>query len=186
MKDSELIDLYFSRNQLAIEETKNKYGHYCYKIAYNILNNNEDSEESVNDTYLVAWNSIPPQSPANLAAFLGKITRNLSLKKLRSMSALKRGAKNTPTVFHELEECIPSNMSIDENLEAKELSISINKFLEKLPDYQRKVFICRYWYFESTKDISKRFSFSESKVKMILKRTRDKLTLHLEKEGYII
>lgn len=183
MEDTFIIDLYWQRDEQALVQTQNKYGHYCYTIAFNVLKNNEDSEEAVNDTYIAAWNAMPPERPGILSAFLGKITRNLSLKKYRDMTAQKRGGKAKALApLDELEECISDGKSIDAELEAKELAGSINDFLETLKEDERRVFVCRYWYFDSIEDIAKRFGFTQSKVKMMLKRTRDKLQEKLEKE----
>ncbi|MCR5332255.1 MAG: sigma-70 family RNA polymerase sigma factor [Lachnospiraceae bacterium] len=183
MDDSRIIGLFNERSETAISEAEKKYGRYCLSIACNILHDNEDAAECVNDALLGAWNSIPPHAPENLAAFLGKITRNLSLKKWREQSAAKRGGGNTAVSLDELEECIPSGHTIDEHLETEELTGIINSFLAALPDTERRVFLRRYWYFDTVDDICGRFGFGKSKVKMILKRTRDKLRKKLEKEG---
>ena len=186
MDDSRITELYFMRDESAIDETRKKYGRYCRSIALNILHSPEDAEECENDTYIGAWNSIPPNRPAMLAAFLGKITRRSALKKLRSMSAEKRGSGETELALSELGDCIPSGQSIDEGLEAKELAKLINSFLDALPVDERRVFICRYWYLDSVDSIASRFGFGRSKVKMMLKRTRDKLALRLQREGIFI
>ena len=183
MEDLEIVELYWQRNEEAIKETSKKYGNYCYTIANNILYNNEDAQECVNDTYLGAWNAIPPHHPNVLSTFLGKITRRLSLNKWREKNAIKRGNGEAALSFDELEECIPSNSSIKEELALKELSEAINTFLETLKVDERKVFVCRYFYFESIDEIAFRFSFTPSKVKMMLKRTRDRLKDHLKEEG---
>ena len=182
MEDSLIIDLYWQRDQAAIAETQSKYGHYCHAIANNILHNHEDAEETVNDTYIGAWNAMPPPRPVIRSACLGKITRQISLKKLRGRTAMKRGGGETAEAFHELEECIPAGQDIDAELEAKELAAVIDSFLGTLPTDERRVFLCRYWYFDSINDISSRFGFRQSKVKMMLKRTRDKLLVRLQKE----
>lgn len=183
MDDKQIVDLYWQRNEAAITQTQKKYGKYCFSIANNILCDKEDAEESVNDTYIGVWNAIPPHRPTVLSTFIGKITRRLSLKKLRERSAQKRGNGELFLSFDELEECIPNRQSIDTALEAKELTRIINAFLDKLPAAERRVFVCRYWYFDPISDISLRFGFSQSKVKMMLKRTRDKLSEQLRKEG---
>ena len=185
MEDLEIVELYWQRNEEAIKETSKKYGNYCYTIANNILYNNEDAQECVNDTYLGAWNAIPPHHPNVLSTFLGKITRRLSLNKWREKNAIKRGNGEAALSFDELEECIPSNSSIKEELALKELSEAINTFLETLKVDERKVFVCRYFYFESIDEIAFRFSFTPSKVKMMLKRTRDKLKDYLVKKGVL-
>ena len=182
MDDRGIVDFYLNRDQTAISETERKYGHYCFTIANNILHDSNDASESVNDTWLGAWNSIPPHKPENLRTFLGKICRRLSLKKWREKTAQKRGGGNVEVSIEELNECIPSGCSVDESLEIKELTIIINTFLEKLPQDERWVFLRRYWYFDSIDDICSRFGFSRSKVKMMLKRTRDKLLICLNKE----
>ena len=184
MQDFEIVQMYLDRNEQAINETKNKYGNYCYAIAHNILHNNEDSQEVVNDTYLATWDAIPPHHPLNLSTFIGKITRRLSLNKWRNENAQKRGGGQTALSFEELEACIPDNKSFKDELDAKILAESINGFLALLKPEQRKVFVCRYWFFESIEDIAKNFNYSQSKVKMILKRTRDNLKDYLIKEGY--
>lgn len=185
MEDFNIIELYFNRDEKAIKETEKKYHNYCFSIAYNILFNNEDTLETLNDTYLATWNSIPPHQPSNLATYLGKITRRLSLNKLRLRKADKRGNGEAILSFDELEGCIKDN-SFKENIEAQYLSDIINDFLRDLDQTSRKIFVCRYYYFDSIEDISKRFNFSISKVKMNLKRNRDKLKDHLLKEGIIV
>ena len=186
MEDLEIVELYWSRNEDAIKETSKKYGNYCYSISYNILNNNEDAQECVNDTYLGAWNAIPPHHPNILSTFLGKITRRLSLNKWREKNAQKRGGGEVVLSFDELEECIGTNDYAKEELDAQELANTINTFLKTLKEDERKVFVCRYFYFESIDDIAVRFMFTQSKVKMMLKRTRDKLKDYLVKEGVLV
>lgn len=186
MEDLEIVELYWNRNEDAIKETSKKYGNYCYSISYNILNNNEDAQECVNDTYLGAWNAIPPHHPNILSTFLGKITRRLSLNKWREKNAQKRGGGEVVLSFDELEECIGTNDYAKEELEAQELANKINTFLNTLKEDERKVFVCRYFYFESIDDIAVRFMFTQSKVKMMLKRTRDKLKDYLVKEGVLV
>ena len=186
MEDSQIVELYWQRNEAAISETERKYGRFCFSIANNILQNREDARECVNDTYLGAWNAMPPHRPMNLATFLGKITRRLSLKKWRSSSAGKRGGGAFALSIDELEECIPSGQSIDESLALDELTEILNAFLEALPSAERRVFLRRYWYFDSIRDISVRFGFGESKVKMMLKRTREKLLVRLQKEDIFL
>ncbi len=186
MEDSQIVALYWQRDEAAISETERKYGRFCFSIANNILHNREDAEECVSDTYLGAWNAMPPHCPAILSTFLGKITRRLSLKKWRNSSADKRGGGTAALSIDELEECIPSGRSIDESLETAELTEIINRFLQTLPTEERRVFLRRYWYFDPISDISARFGFGESKVKMMLKRTRDKLLVRLQKEGILV
>lgn len=186
MTDSAIIELYFARDENAISETKTKYEMYLRKVSGNILKDDEDVAECVNDTYLGAWEAIPPARPNILRVFLGKITRNLSLKRLRDDSALKRGGGEVALTLDELEECISDGGRIDEELEAKELATMIDEFLAGRSREERRVFVCRYWYFDSISDISKRFDFTESKVKMMLKRTRDDLKEYLVSQGVVI
>lgn len=182
MEDRRIVDLYWQRDETAIAETENKYGRFCFSIANNILRNREDAKECVNDTWLGAWNAMPPHRPEILSTFLGKITRRLSLRKWRARTAEKRGGGSMELSIEELEECVPSGQRIDEGLETAELAEIISTFLEALPPEERRVFMRRYWYFDSIRDISRRFGFGESKVKMMLKRTRDKLLICLQKE----
>ena len=184
MEDGTIIELYWERSEDAITQTSVKYGGYCYSIAYNILFNKEDSEESVNDTYLAAWNTIPPRRPQILAAFLGKLTRYISLDRWRNRTAAKRGGGEVPLVLDELEECVSGEDSAEKAYLQKEFARELNRFLDHLPEVERKVFLCRYWYMDSIGDIAGRFGFSESKVASMLHRTRGKLRKMLEKEGF--
>ena len=183
MDDNKIIELYWNRSEKAISETAIKYGGYCYTIAYNILSNSEDSEESVNDTWLAAWNTMPPKRPKLLAAFLGKMTRYISLDRWKNRIAAKRGGGEVPLALEELEECISGENSVEKEYLKKEFAMTMNRFMENLPETERKVFLCRYWYLDSIEDIAKRFSFSESKVASMLHRTRGKLRKMLEQEG---
>lgn len=184
MEDAQIIDLYFARSEQAIQETDTKYGGYCYSIAYHILSNREDSEESVSDTYLAAWRSIPPRCPSVLAAFLGKITRNLSLDRWKSQRVQKRGGGQVPLALEELGECVCTGASPEQAMEQRELLRTIDAFLEGLPETERRVFVCRYWYLDSTQEIAEQFGFTQGKVLSMLHRTRGKLRQQLQKEGY--
>lgn len=185
MEDDEIVNLYWARRENAISETSEKYGNYCYSIAYNILGNVEDAEESVNDTYLNAWNNIPPHRPSILSTFLGKITRHISIDKWRRRTAEKRGGGEIMLVLDELSECIPSNQNVEHEVEATELSQLIDDFIMSLPPVERRVFICRYWYLDPIADIAQRFGFSQSKVKMLLHQQRKKLLSRLEREEFL-
>ena len=185
MDDQKIVMLFWERNEQGLQEVKSKYGNYCRSIAYNILRNMQDTEECENDTYLAAWNVIPPQKPMLLGAFLGRITRNLSLKKLRSNTALRRGGNEAILSLEELSDCIPAGKSFDEELQAQELADTISIFLCTLSETERKIFVFRYWYCASIKEISGRFGFTQSKVKMMLLRTRTQLRDHLVKEGIL-
>lgn len=183
MEDIRIVDLFWARNENAITETALKYGQYCYAIAYNILFDKEDADESVNDTYLGAWNAMPPHRPSILRTFLGKITRRISLKKWRDSHRNKRGGGEVALALDELSECVPSNIKVEDEIIAAELSKILNRFIAELPVTERQVFLCRYWYLDSIEKISIDFYFSQSKVKSMLHRTRAKLLSHLKKEG---
>ena len=184
MEDGEIVELFWNRDENAIDETAKKYGNFCYSIAYKILSNHEDSEESVNDTYIDAWNSSPPHKPDVLSSFLGKITRRIAIDRWRVSRAEKRGGGETALVLDELEECISSENDIESNLERKFLMEALNAFLGKLSVTERKVFVSRYFYMESLESICKKFGFSEGKVKSMLFRIREKLRVYLQKEGF--
>lgn len=186
MDDSRIIELYWLRSESAIAETANKYGSYCRYIAYNILRSHEDSEECVSDTYLRAWNAMPPQRPNKLSAFLGKITRNLSLNRLEKQNAKKRGEGQTDLVIEELSECVPSPVSIEKAVDDILLTEILNGFLEGLAEDKRKIFMRRYWYLCSVKEIAADFNMSESNVKVTLFRLRGELKQILEKEGIVL
>ena len=185
MKDLEIVELYFERNEEAIEKTSEKYGAYCRTVAENILKNPEDSEECLNTALLRLWNSVPPEKPENLKIFLAKITRNLAVNKLKMNLAEKRGGKNEVFAFEELSECVPAKNSVEEGFDAAELEKSINRFAKNLPEKERNIFIRRYFFFESPKEIGGRYAFSENRVSVILHRIRKKLRKHLEKEGFL-
>ena len=184
MEDSNIVDLYWTRSENAILETSTKYGKYCYSIARNILYNSEDAEEAVNDTYLGAWNSIPPHRPSILSTFLGKITRRISLNKWRNQTRDKRGGGEVAIALDELEDCIPSCCDVEQEIETAELGEKIDAFVTALPDIERRVFVCRYWYLDPISAICKQFVFSNEKVKSMLFRSRKKLLAYLTKEGY--
>ena len=186
MEDRDIIALYLARNEAAIAETEKKYGKYCYSVAYNILYSAEDAKECVNDVLMNAWNSIPPHMPSVLSAFLGKLTRYVSLKRWRYARTKKRGGGETALVYEELSECIPGNKSLEEELQEKELAEIIGRFLDGLPAVERRIFICRYWYFDDIAAISRRFGYSVSKVKSMLYRIRKKLLFRLNEEGVFI
>ncbi|MCM1228960.1 MAG: RNA polymerase sigma factor [Ruminococcus flavefaciens] len=183
MEDSQIIELYFARNQRALSESQAKYGAYCRSVTGNVLSDVRDIEESVNQTWFEAWKSIPPHKPDTLSAYLGKITRNISLNVLRSHSAQKRRADFAES-YNELEEIIGSD-SVEDKIITKQLAESVNKFVGGLPEIQRKVFVCRYWYFDSVEEIGARFGFSNGKVKSMLYRIRKKLQKYLKQEEFL-
>ena len=186
MQDEKIIELYWLRNENAIRETAQKYEKYLNTIAYNILNDIEDSRESVNDTYLKAWNSMPPNKPTVLKTYLGKITRQISIDIFRAKNRQKRSNSQYALSLDELEECIADGNNTQQEVELKLLGKLINDFLYSLPELSRNIFVCRYYFCDSIKDISAYFSISESKVKSTLYRTRLSLKEHLESEGFFV
>ena len=184
MEDSQIVDLYWQKDANAIKESDTKYGAYCFAIADNILRNSEDSEECVNDTWLHAWNAMPPQKPSKLRLFLAKITRNLSFNRFNARSAQKRGSGEIVLVLDELTECIAHAGSAEEEYEVKELEQCIRLFVQALPQRERNVFVRRYFYTEPVAAIAKRYNLTESNALAILSRTRKKLKTHLTREGF--
>ena len=186
MQDEQIVQMFWNRDEAAIAATREKYGSYLFVIAQNILSNREDSMECVNDTYLAAWNSIPPHEPKTyLYAFLARITRHISLNRCRELSRLKRSAFIC-RLSDELEQCIPAPDDVECRMDDLALSEAVNGFLRALDEEKRNVFIRRYWYLDPIAAISRRFALSESKVKTMLFRCRRQLREHLEKEGYTI
>ena len=189
MEDEKIIEMYFARNDDAITETELKYGNYCYQVAFNILRYREDSEECVNDTWLRAWNTIPPERPSCFKLFLAKITRNLSLDRYRKKAAKKRGGdKNLEymdEIISELGECVPAEVSdVEEEVISSELRDIINDFMYTLSERDRCVFLMRYFYGREMGYIAKKCGIREDNTRKILFRTRQKLKDCLEKEGY--
>lgn len=184
MDDNKILQLYWDRDEKAISATSQKYGSYCQSIARNILGNVEDAKECVNDTYLNAWNSIPPQRPKMLSAYLGKITRNLSFNLYKKNKAEKRGGSQIPLVLDELSEVISTSTNLEEDWNRKEIVEAINSFLSSIPAEKRKLFVCRYWYADSVKDIAEKFGMTEGNVSVTLNRLRKKLHNYLEERGF--
>ena len=172
MDDSKIVDLYWARSDSAIAETAKKFGAYCRTIAYNVLQNPEDSDECVNDTYMRAWNSMPDKRPSALAPYLGRITRNLALSRVIDKNRLKRGGGEVALALDELDECIASAYSLEREVENRELAAALNRFL-----------VSRYWFLAPVAELSKKFGFSESKTASILHRTRGRLRRFLIEEG---
>ena len=185
MEDEKIIDLYWDRDQSAILKTEEKYGSYCHRIAWNILYNKEDCEECINDTWMRAWNAMPTERPNILSAFLGAITRNLSLDRYRKQHAKKRGEGEVAFVFDELQDCLMAE-GPEQQMDANLLVAALNRFLERMEKENRIIFVRRYWYMDSIDAIAKRFSISESKVKSSLFRSRNKLRDYLQQEGFSI
>ena len=186
MEDSKIIALYNQREESAITETNLKYGAYCLSIATNILHSFLDSEECVNDTWLRAWNAIPPEQPKSLRAFLGRITRNLAFDRYRSQNTEQRGGNAITLALEELAECIPANDSVEEQVELRALGESIDRFLATLSVRDRNIFLCRYYYTYSTAEIGKQFGMRENYLRNLLSRLRGKLKKHLEKEDFVL
>ena len=184
MEDQQIVELYWDRREQAIDETRAKYGPYCRRIALGILCDEQDALECENDTYLAAWNAIPPHRPKMLSTFLGKLTRRISLDRLKNRLAQKRGGDTAPLSLDELAGCIPDGQSLSDDLEAKELAGAISDFLRTLPLRDRQIFLRRYWHCDSISQIATQTGWSESKVKMNLLRTREKLREFLRKEGF--
>lgn len=183
MDDNAILDLYFARSEQAISETDRKYGRYCYSIANHILSSPSDAEESVNDTYFAAWKLIPPRRPQRFAVFLGKLTRNLSIDRWRKNTAGKRGGGETRLVLDELAECVAGSESPETDVLRKELSAALNRFLRKLPEKDRTIFLLRYYYANTQEEIAQKTGLSSNQVKYILQRTRKDLAGMLKKEG---
>lgn len=186
MQDEKIVKLYWERDEVALKETEAKYGKYLYKIAFGILADKSDSDESVNDTYLAAWNSIPPQKPSVLSTYLGKLTRRISIDIFRRKNSEKRKASQYALSLSELEDCIKDKISLEEDMENKDLAVAISVFLRTLSKESRALFVSRYYFCDSLKDAAHFVGVSESKAKSLLYRTRQSLKEHLLKEGYMI
>lgn len=184
LEDKEIIEFYLQRKDCAIEYSKEKYGNYCFSIAKHILNNSEDAEECVQDTWLSAWNSIPPNIPDVLRLFFAGITRNLSINRFKILTAKKRGGGEINAVLEELAECISDESDIEDDVIAEELKITIKHFINSLSEKESNLFIRRYFFAESIKEIAERYNLTPNNVTVILSRTRKKLKKHLEEEGY--
>lgn len=182
MEDERIIDLYFERNENAISETASKYGSMIRSISYNILKNKSDSDECENDTYLVTWNKIPPTKPQYLSAFLGRIARNVSFDKYAYNKAAKRNTE-FDIALSEIENCIISKISIDDEENQKILAGIISDFLRSTSYVKRVIFIRRYWYCDTIIQIADKYGYSESKVKSMLMRTRNDLRKYLKRQG---
>lgn len=186
MNDAQIVELYWQRDESAITVTQEKYNAYLMKIARNILNDTGDSEESVNDTYLAAWNSIPPQKPAVLSTYLGKLTRRISISLFRKRNADKRRDGEFALSFSEMEDVMEGNMEPQKEMEAQILGELLNKFLRSLKPDERRTFIGRYYYMDPLKEVAAYCGMSESKAKTMLFRTRVKLKEYLAKEGFVL
>ena len=182
MEDSQIIDLYYARNEEAIPATDRKYGPYCRTIARNVLSRWEDTEECVNDTWLTAWNRMPPDLPQCLRAFLGRITRNLAISRFRANRAQKRGS-GMEVLLSELEDCIPASQTVELEIEEKELTEHIDRWLRSLDREDRILFVRRYWNGDSVQDLARELGIRPNAMTKRLLRLREGLRQHLEKMG---
>lgn len=185
MDDCRIIDLYWQKNSDAILESARKYGAYCFTVADNILHNSEDAEECVNDTWMRAWDAMPPQRPRVLRMFLAKITRNLAFDRFRARTAEKRGGSELSLVLEELAECLSTGQDLEAMYEGRELRQCIRRFVSRLPERDGNVFARRYFYTEPVAAIAQRYGLTENYVMVILSRTRKKLKRELKREGYL-
>ena len=185
MEDERIVALYWQRNQSAIARTQEKYGGYLTKVAYNILCDLEDSRESVNDTYLAAWNAIPPHKPVGLCAFLSKLTRRISIDLLRKKQSEKRGGGAYEVSLSELTECLPGGDSTEQTAESRALARCIGDFLRTCTEDARNVFIGRYFYMDPVKEVARYCGLTVANTKTLLHRTRLALRAYLEQEGYL-
>ena len=183
MEDKAIVDLYWQRSDRAIPETECKYGGYCHTVAMRIVNNREDAEECVNDTWLGAWNSMPENRPSSLAPYLAKLTRWLSLTRVKAQNRIKRGGNEVTVSLEELDGELGEGTDLAQQIELKELAEYLNSFLSELPEEERRVLLARYGYVASIHEISEKSGYSESKIKSMLLRTRRKLKKALEDAG---
>lgn len=185
MEDSRIIELFYARSEQAIKELSKKYGALCTHVARNILNSRQDAEECVNDAYLGAWNTIPPENPNPLRTYICRIVRNLSIMRYHSNTAKKRNSYYD-AALDELEDCITSASSVEDEISVRELSRLLDAFLDNLDVENRVIFVRRYWYSDSVSEIAERLGVSSNNISVRLSRIRSKLKKFLEKEGYIV
>ena len=185
MEDAAIVDLYWKRSDQAIPETDRKYGAYCHTIANNICASQEDAEECVNDTWFRAWNLMPDKRPTKLSPFLGAIVRNFALDRYRRRRRQKRGGGETEIALEELMDCVPSDFSVEQQIETREIEKAINDFLSTLSSTERKIFVARYWFVVPMKEIADKLGCSTGKVKTTLYRLRGRLRSYLQEEGMI-
>ncbi len=185
LEDHKIIQLFFNRSEQAIIETEKKYKNMLFSISFRILKNKMDAEECLNDVYLAAWETIPPQKPNPLAVYLARIVRNISINKYYKISATKRNSYYDVTLS-ELEDCFSDVESVEEKYEAKELASAISSFLDKIDKKSRLLFVRRYFFADSTEELARKFSLTENNVSVQLYRIRKKLKKYLGKRGYSI
>lgn len=186
MQDEQIVALYWVRDEDAIVQTQKKYGNYLFKIAQNVLNDWNDSEESVNDTYWKAWGSIPPHRPRLLSTYLGKLTRELSIDRFRRKNSQKRQASQYALSLAELEDCVSGGDTTEQSADMMLLGDAINAFLDTLSPTARCTFVGRYYYMDSLQEVAAYYGMSEAKVRNLLYRTRQKLKIWLEQEGFAV
>ena len=186
MEDAQILVLYNNRSEQAIRETEKKYGAYCFSVAMNVLEDRQDAQEVVSDTWLSAWNSIPPQKPRLLSSYLAKITRNLAFSRWRNLTAQKRGGGELPLVLEELEECVGTDDEVGAALDAKELTRTITRLLDTLSRQDQNIFLRRYFFLEDAGAIAASYGLRRETVNQSLSRTRKKLKAHLIQEGYAV
>lgn len=185
MQDEQIVALYWQRDEVALRETEQKYGRYLWKIAYNILSDQQDSEESVNDTYLKAWNSMPPHKPERLAAYLSRIARRLAIDRFRTRGRQKRGPSEYTLSLSELEDCVGANTT-EQSVDLRVLAKAIDTYLRTLPAKTRAAFIGRYYYMDSIKEVAVWCGMSEANTKSTLYRARQGLKAYLQEEGFAV
>lgn len=186
MEDETILDLYFARNEQAVVETDRKYGGYCFSLANSILNDRQDAEETVSDTYLKVWDTIPPKRPNVLKLFLAKITRNLAFSRWRKYTAEKRGGGEMELVLEELAGCLAAPGSVEDRMNGQELARTIRAFLNTLPVREQDIFLRRYFFIEESETIARRYGMKPATVLRTLSRTRQKLKHYLTQEGYAV
>lgn len=186
MEDTQIVALYWARDEAALAESETKYGGYCRAIALGILESREDAAECVNETWFRAWESMPPRRPSRLDTFLGRLTRNLSLDRWRALRAQKRGGGRVELALSELEECLPSTDHPERELEARALAESLNRFLAALPREKRVLFVQRYWYLRPVEELAALHGMGKNTTASTLFRLRAQLREHLEREGFTV
>lgn len=184
LDDSEIVGMLLDRDENALDALDKKYGRYCAAVARNILENREDTEECVNDAYMRVWETVPPEKPKILSAFLARITRNLAIDRYRRDRSEKHGGGETALIFEELEECVSDRSSVEAAAERREMIAAVDRFLGRLPKKSRIMFVARYCYCESVHSIAARFGIKENSVSVNLTRTRSRLREFMKKEGY--
>ncbi len=186
MRDEEIVELYFRRDEKAIDETDKKYGNYCQAIANNILGNKQDVDECLDDTYMKIWDNIPPTRPRIFKVYIAKVTRNIAFNMFQKYRTKKRGGGTMVEVLDELYECVPDISDVEQKALEKELSSIIRDFVRNLPERDADIFTCRYFYTESIDEIAEKFGLKKNNVSVILNRLRGKLAKRLEKEEYLV